>query len=272
MQLIDFDAKFEEMFTKWMTENETKYTPEQMEDEMPVLYSKFLNTSMDWLEGITPLAYFEQFSDSSMLIKKLDEYCMSEISVPDLLLDRLETLANEECIMELVTSDTASLEARMHAINLLRNLESTLPLVPYLRWQVERNLPEELLENSLDSLCSMGEFAKKPARIAFRAADLQGKQALLDILCTPEEKDEEIFNFTLNQFKKSPENYALYAAYLAKFDNDRALEALLEVAESTNVSYIDFIEIRSSIERLGGEAPIRDFSKDPTYRAVHRLQ
>ena len=51
-----------------------------------------------------------------------------------------------------------------------------------------------------------------------------------------------------------------------------ALEALLDVAESDDVTYIDFIEIRSAIERLGSEAPVRDFSNDPTYKAVKRLQ
>jgi len=38
------------------------------------------------------------------------------------------------------------------------------------------------------------------------------------------------------------------------------------------VSYVDFIEIRSAIERLGSEAPVRDFSGDPTWQAVRRLQ
>ena len=54
--------------------------------------------------------------------------------------------------------------------------------------------------------------------------------------------------------------------------DDHALEALLDVAEGDDVTYIDFIEIRSAIERLGSEAPVRDFSNDPTYKAVKRLQ
>ena len=58
----------------------------------------------------------------------------------------------------------------------------------------------------------------------------------------------------------------------AGFLNDHALEALLDVAEGDDVTYIDFIEIRSAIERLGSEAPVRDFSNDPTYKAVKRLQ
>ena len=59
---------------------------------------------------------------------------------------------------------------------------------------------------------------------------------------------------------------------MAKLEDDHALEALLDVAESDDVSYTDFIEIRSAIERLGSEAPVRDWSHDPTYRAFKRLQ
>ena len=31
-------------------------------------------------------------------------------------------------------------------------------------------------------------------------------------------------------------------------------------------------EIRNAIERLGGEAPIREFNDDPTYQALQKLQ
>ena len=81
-----------------------------------------------------------------------------------------------------------------------------------------------------------------------------------------------LFDFALNQFKTRKDKRALYAGYLAKLEDDHALEALLDVAEGDDVSYTDFIEIRSAIERLGSEAPVRDFSNDPTYKAVKRLQ
>ena len=47
---------------------------------------------------------------------------------------------------------------------------------------------------------------------------------------------------------------------------------LLDVAEGDDVTYTDFIEIRSAIERLGSEAPVRDWTHDPTYQAFKRLQ
>ena len=84
--------------------------------------------------------------------------------------------------------------------------------------------------------------------------------------------DEDVFRFALEQFKTTRDKRALYAGYLAKLDDDHALEALLDVAEGDDVTYTDFIEIRSAIERLGSEAPVRDWTHDPTYQAFKRLQ
>ena len=159
----------------------------------------------------------------------------------------------------------------MHAIELLRQLDSHAPMVTYLRWQVERDDEEEILENALESLHEMGESVIGPARTAFAAAEQEGKEALLDILANYP-ADDDTFFFALNSFQKMKEKRALYASYLGKMNDDRALEALLDVAEGNDVSYIDFIEIRNAVERLGGEAPIRDFTDDPTYQAVKKLQ
>ena len=159
----------------------------------------------------------------------------------------------------------------MLAIDLLRELDSTAPLVDYIRWQVERTEDEELLDNALESLECMGEMARGPAKIAFLAAEDDGKEALLDLLAQFT-GDEDVLSFALSAFQKQKDKRALYAGYLGKLEDDRALEVLLDAAEEDAIGYIDFIEIRSAIERLGGEAPIRDFSSDPTYRAVHKLQ
>ena len=136
---------------------------------------------------------------------------------------------------------------------------------------MNRGQKDELKDNALESLRVMGAQVRGPAKIAFAAAGQEGKEALLDVLCDYP-GDEDVFAFALEQFKTQTDKRALYAGYLAKLDDDRALEALLDVAEGNDVNYIDFIEIRSAIERLGSEAPIRDFSNDPTYKAVKRLQ
>ncbi|MBE0600801.1 MAG: hypothetical protein IH607_03375, partial [Firmicutes bacterium] len=130
---------------------------------------------------------------------------------------------------------------------------------------------EDLLDAALESLSLMGDKVQGPAKIAFAAADDAGKEALLDILARPG-ADNAVVRFAIDRFKTQSGKRALYAGYLGKLDDERALEPLLAAAEAGDTSYIDFIEIRNAIERLGGDAPFRDFTDDPTYLAVQRLQ
>ena len=272
MNIIDFDARFTEVLNKWIEENRHRFRrPEDMEDEVPDVYLRWLNTPADWLEGCAPGEYFYRFSDSTQLCALLRGYIKEGVPVPDPLLDRLAELGDEAALMALVKDKTAPCEARMDAIELLRQIESTMPMVDFIRWQVERDDEEDILDNALESLRQMGEGVRGPAKVAFLAAGPEGKEALLDVLADYP-GDEDVFRFALEQFKTTKDKRALYAGYLAKLDDDHALEALLDVAEGDDVTYTDFIEIRSAIERLGSEAPVRDWSHDPTYQAFKRLQ
>lgn len=272
MTIIDFDARFTEVLNKWIEENRHRFRrPEDMEDEVPDVYLRWLNTPADWLEGSAPGEYFDRFSNSAQLCELLCGYIKEGVPVPDPLLDRLAELGDEAALMALVKDKTAPCEARMDGIELLRQIESTLPMVDFIRWQVERDDEDDILDNALESLRQMGEGVRGPAKVAFLAAGPEGKEALLDVLADYP-GDEDVFRFALEQFKATKDKRALYAGYLAKLDDDHALEALLDVAEGDDVTYTDFIEIRSAIERLGSEAPVRDWSHDPTYQAFKRLQ
>lgn len=272
MQIIDFDARFTEVLNDWIEKNRSRFRkPDDMEDEVPDVYLRWLNTPADWLDGATPGEYFDQFSDSAELCETLKQYIAEGVPVPDPLLDRLADLADEQVLLNLAKDKAAPCEARMAAIELLRQIESTLPMVEFIRWQVERDDEDDILDNALESLRQMGEGVRKPAKIAFNAADQEGKEALLDVLADYT-GDEDVFQFALAQFLNQKDKRALYAGYLAKLDDDRALEHLLDVAEGDDVSYTDFIEIRSAIERLGSEAPVKDWSHDPTYRAFRKAQ
>lgn len=272
MKIIDFDAKFTEILTDWIEKNRSRFRrPEDMEDEVPDVYLKFLNTPADWLDGKTPGEYFDQFDDSQALCDLVCDYIREGAPVPDPLLDRLADLADEPTLLKLALNKQAPCEARMAAIELLRQVDSRLPMVDFIRWQVDRDEEDDLLDNALESLRQMGPDVVRPAKVAFLAADDEGKEALVDVLADYP-GDQDVFDFALNQFKTRKDKRALYAGYLAKLEDDHALEALLDVAEGDDVSYTDFIEIRSAIERLGSEAPVRDWTHDPTYRAFKRLQ
>ena len=239
MNIIDFDARFTEVLNKWIEENRHRFRrPEDMEDEVSDVYLRWLNTPADWLEGCTPGEYFDRFSDSAQLCALLCGYIREGVPVPDPLLDRLAELGDEAALMALAKDKSAPCEARMDAIELLRQIDSTLPMVDFIRWQVERDDEEDILDNALESLRQMGEGVRGPAKVAFLAAGEEGKEALLDVLADYP-GDEDVFRFALEQFKTTKDKRALYAGYLAKLDDDHALEALLDVAEGDDVTYTD---------------------------------
>lgn len=272
LKIVDFDAHFDAALNQWIENNRSRYKkPDDMEEDMPEVYEQWLCTPASWLDGAKPGEYFKQEKDASALCDLLCEYIRQEVPVPDPLLDRLLDLGDIAALMKLLRDNSAPVEARMDVVELLRQLECEEPMVDYIRWQVERDQPEELMDNVLDSLREMGQKVIRPAKVAFMAADEAGKEALLDVLADYP-GDQDVFNFALSQFKNHKEKWALYAGYLAKLDDDHALEALMDVAESDEVSYTDFLEIRSAIERLGAEAPVKDWSKDPSYQAFRRLQ
>ena len=68
--------------------------------------------------------------------------------------------------------------------------------------------------------------------------------------------------------------YLILPPFLAKWMGDeRALPALTALAASEETPYLDYIELRSAIEALGGEAPEREFDAlDPAYEALREKQ
>ena len=84
MTIIDFDARFTEVLNKWIEENRHRFRrPEDMEDEVPDVYLRWLNTPADWLEGSAPGEYFDRFSDSAQLCELLCGYIKEGVPAPD---------------------------------------------------------------------------------------------------------------------------------------------------------------------------------------------
>lgn len=273
MKLIDFDARFTAYFTEWAKANRKRFhTPDQMGDMMPAVYEKFLETPADWLDGKSPGNYFDGMDDPSALVEWMAAYARGGVPIPDPLLNRIAALkpACEAPLMRLALSEEADMESRMTAVGLLREIASRAPLRAYISWQLTREEDDELADSALESLRDMGDEAVPFARAAFDDATLAGREALLDLL-TDAPCDEAVFQFALERFQARPDRRALYAGYLGKLGDERALPALLAAAQDPATDYIDFIELRNAIERLGGDAPERAFDDDPSYDALGKL-
>ncbi len=273
MPTIDFDAHFADYVADWVKAHQDEYANyDEMEADMPRVYVSFLNTRAKWLGNVTPGSYFTQFEDPKVLVDWLRQYCEEEVPVPDLLLEQISAVGKpcERRLLKLLEDEDAPDEARMTAVELLREMESTLPRSLYIRWQLDRAPADELKDNALESLTAMGESVVQPILQQLRQANGPGQEALLEVL-SHFPGHEQIFQLALRLFREQKSRWALFAGYLARIGDDRALPALLEAAQESGLSYLNFIEIRNAIETLGGDCPERTFDDDPEYEALREL-
>ncbi len=159
----------------------------------------------------------------------------------------------------------------MTAIGLLREMESPLPKMLYIQWQLAREMQDDLADNALDSLREMGKAVVQPILQELPHANAAGQEAFLDVLVNYP-GNEQVFELAVRLFKANPTRRALFASYLAKLGDERALAVLMEAANDEKCKYLDFIELRNAIEQLGGEAPKREFYEDDEYAALRALE
>ncbi len=273
MPIHNFDEHFADYTSAWMKQHQDEYRNfDEMEDDLPRIYMSFLNTRAPWLGSITPGSYFTQFEDPKVLVDWLSQYCEEGVPVPDPLLEQIAAVGKpcEKRLVELLKDEEAENEARMTAIGLLREMESVQPKMLYINWQLDRQPDDELKDNALESLIAMGEGVVQPILQQIGKADSAGREALLEVLCHFP-GNEQIFQIAMDAFRRYPEKRALFAGYLAKLGDDRALPDLIEAAGAQDLPYLTFIELRNAIESLGGTCPDREYDDDPEYEALRDL-
>ena len=273
MPIINFDEQFADFMSGWMNTHQDQYGSfDEMEEDMPRIYMAFLNTRAKWLGSITPGAYFTQFEDPKVLVDWLVQYCEENVPVPDLLLEQISTVGRpcEKRLLELLKDEEAPEEARMIAVNQLREMESTLPKMLYIQWQLNRAGKDDLKDNALESLTEMGECVVQPILQELPGANEAGEEALLEVL-SHFPGNEQIFRLALKLFRERKDRRALFAGYLAKLGDERALPELTAAAAEEKLPYLTFIEIRNAIESMGGVCPERNYDDDPEYEALRDL-
>ena len=273
MPIINFDEHFADFTSQWLKDHGDEYANfDAMEEDLPRVYMMFLNTRAKWLGNLTPGSYFTQFEDPKVLVDWMNTYCEERVPVPDLLTEQIQFVGKpcEKRLVALLKDPESGEEAKMLAIGLLRDLESTQPKMLYIQWQMDRAEKDEMRDYALESLKEMGESVIQPILQEFDHANAAGQEALMDVLAQYP-GHEQIFRIGMRLFQERPEKRALFAGYLAKIGDDRALPALIEAAQDPQVNYLTFIELRNAIEELGGTCPEREYEDDPEYEALRGL-
>lgn len=273
MPVINFDEHFAEFMSHWMKEHEEEYENyDEMEADLPKIYTYFLNTRAPWLGSVTPGSYFTQFEDPKVLVDWMNLYCEERVPLPEPLLEQIVFVGKpcEKRLIALLQNDTSDQTARMTAVELLREMESTQPKMLYINWQLDRDEKDELKDNAVESLSIMGETVVQPILQVIDKANSAGQEALLEVL-THYPSNEQTFQLTMRLFREKKEKRALFAGYLAKLGDDRALQVLTDASREEKLPYLTYIEIRNAIEALGGNCPEREYDDDPEYEALREM-
>ena len=275
MKCINFDRAFERYMAEWIKENSEKYKDDMdvIEDMMPDVYLEFLKKPADFLDGIAPQDYFEQFDNADVLVNWLCDYIAQGVPVPDLLLERVTALGDpaEKSLLALVARDDLPEETQMTAISLLREMESKAPMQRYIDFIASLEEPSDKGDLCAEALMSMGESVVEPILAALSGAGQTGRDIFADVLSNYP-GDERIYELMIERFVTRDERRALFASYLAKLGDERAIPMLKEAAQSPDINYLDYVEVVNAIEALGGERPPeREFSGDPYYESLRQV-
>ena len=272
---IDFDEKFGLYAEKWIAANRSKYkNMDLLEEQIPEVYLRWLNAPADWLDGKTPGEWFQQYSDAGELVALMREYNEQKINLPDPLLERMTDLGEDAVapLMQLVKEYSKNRGLAISALNLLIELGSSEPMEMCLDIISAADGQNELTDVAAELLNGLGDSVVEPVLARMEGASKTAEDCFLDVLCNFP-GDERIYTYTVNAFNRRYDRRALYASYLGKLGDDRAIEPLGKALKMSDISYLDYIEIANAIEALGGEADTeREFNGDPYYESLKKMK
>ena len=272
MKIHDFDAKFYEYAAGWVAMR-PGLTDRQVEESYNEMMLNWLNTPAKWLGGEKPGEYFLRYSDPKDLMKLLEEYDKRDIGLPEPLYSRVVSLG-ETCVpalMRVVRNGDLSESLRATALAMLRDIGSADAQPLYAELVCAGDEGDEIGEMAADIL-SEGDGSCIDALLSrYDDTEEPGQMRILSV-CANFPGDDRIFNYMLDKLRNRPEQRALYASFLGKLGDPRAIEPLKSFLTLTDLGYLDYIELRNAVEELGGDpGEERAFYGDPDFEAMRNM-
>ena len=270
IKIVDIDALFDKYIEGYVYSNIGKVKPEEIENKIPELYEKFGDEKLKELDGLTPNSYYTQFT-AEELVACLKSHLEKGVSVSDFLCESITgNMDNERALVQALAED-GSEEFIVYLMNMLGDMGSKLGAQRYLEF-IAWDYGESVRELATELLGEMAEDVKEQVLERYNESEENKKPYYTEIL-SKTKGDDRVFNVLTLEFVKHKENMPLYANYLAKFGDDRALPFLINAIEEEKISYADFEELRFAIEALGGSYDKkRDFTADKTYKKIKGIK
>ena len=259
-KLIDFDELFDRKLAQYMEEHAGEYTEKQWEDLIPRLYRNFGDTLIKSV-GTTPKGYYAEMTDEE-LVDTLKSHHKEGVSVSDFLCRELESRGCPDALLALMQE--AEGELLTLTINLAGSSKKALPVYLGILLKTE---DEELKDTVTEYLKGNADAVKERVLALYREG--VEREYMLEILSRCKQKDDEVFEILLNEFRTAPDDIPMHASYLASYGDERALPVLLDYIDRDETNYLEYQELKYAIEALGGEYnKVRDFSADPYFQEI----
>lgn len=266
MKIIDIDELFDEYISDYVYKNIGKVKPEEIENKIATLYVEFGKTKLEKLDNLSPEEYYKGYSGTE-LIECLKTHLQQGVAVSDFLCEAItQNKDNESALIKALDCDNDE-EFTIYIMNMLVDMDSKECISRYLE-MVIFDYSEPIKEVATEFLKERAESVKESILAQFNECDSKVQEYLSEILSGCK-KDDRVFDILVAQFAKNQNQIPIYASYLAKFGDERALPFLMTAIEDEKITYADFEELRFAIEALGGEYnKIRDFKNDKTYKKI----
>lgn len=262
LKLIDFDGIFDKKIAEYIGKNPSKHTEDEWSDVIADLYQKFGDAEIRAI-GTTPNKYYSGATDEE-LVELLKEHLKSNVPPSDFLIKEMEKRGASEAFLSLFDGENEELLSYAVAVcgSDVRAYDKYLDIIS------DENVSEDLRDEASDMIKENADPAKD--RLLKMAEDGVATDFALDLMSHVKERDERIFNKLLSEFLSNTDAIPKYAHLLSSYGDERYLPYLEEEIRRQDINYIDFLELKYAIEKLGGEYnDERDFSSDPYYMQIH---
>ena len=265
VKIVDIDALFDKYISDYVYKNIGKVKPEEIENNIPKLYEKFGKEKLGELDGLTPETFYIEYS-ANELLDCLKEHIEKGVAVSDFLCEALMTKKDSEKDFLLALDSAKNDEYIVYIMNILSSMD-IIPASRYFEYII-LNYPEDISELATELLSKRADHVKDLILSQFADLDDIKKERFCEVLSYAS-KDDRVFDLLVLEFVKNKKKAYIYAGYLARYGDERALPFLLTAIEEPKITYSDFEEIRFAIEALGGEyKKKRDFTKDLSYKKI----
>jgi hypothetical protein len=269
MNPIDLNGLYEKFLRETVKNNPDKYSGiDALENDIGMLTDRWENEKNASLSGKSPKEFVNELATQHELFDYVEDCLEANIEIADVVcFEVLQQEGAEEFLKGLLTDKSD--DAKMLGAVLLREKGGSRVVDIFLEVIINPNYWEEIKEIAYDYLSEdCPEVVDKILNIINTVSE--EVQAELVELLANYKGNKAIFFWLVTMLYRS-KDVPLFAKLLGAYEDVAAVDILKSyAADNADLDYVEYVEIRNAVERLGGEFQYdKDFSDDELFKYVH---